>query len=193
MDSRLALYHADVFMKKEIGTAEQLQKLYDQIQHAKNSGASEIGKSNDGCWRSFTKYKDDSWLLEAVQEMTKQAAEYYFDIDESFLAHVPEKRIKINYWTNVNQPGASNVIHNHEKDTFAACFYLQADGTGPITFVNPANLLSNCNPASPFTRCLSFEPEDNQLILWPAWVPHEVEINKSNKERINLAFSIQVV
>lgn len=192
MDGRVALYHSDIFMKDNVGTPEQIKDLYDQIRNAQMNGSSEIKKSNDGCWRSFAKYKNDSWLLESVQEMTKKAAEFYFETDESFLNHVPEKKIKVNYWTNVNSPGAKNVLHNHEKDTFAACFYLQAKGTGTITFVNPANLLSNCNPASPFTRCLGFEPEDNQLILWPAWVPHEVDANLSDKDRINIAFSIQV-
>jgi len=192
MDGRVALYHSDIFIRDNLGTSEQLKDLYDQIQEAKTSNKEEISRSNDGCFRTTKKYKNDDWLMAAVQDMTKKAAEYYFETDESFLQHVPDKKIKINYWTNVNQPGASNVIHNHEKDSFAAVFYLQAEGTGDISFVNPANLLSNCNPASPFTRCLNFSPEDNQLILWPAWVPHEVYPNPSDKERINIVFSIQL-
>jgi len=192
MDGRVALYHSDIFIRKNLATPEQLKDLYDQVQQVKNSNKGALLRSNDGCFRTNEKYSRDTWLLDAVQDMTKKAAEYYFDIDESFLEHVPNKKIKINYWTNVNQPGASNVIHNHEKDTFAAVFYLQAEDTGTITFVNPANILSGCNPASPFTRALSFVPEDNQLILWPAWVPHEVDPNPSDKERINIVFSIRL-
>jgi hypothetical protein len=28
--------------------------------------------------------------------------------------------------------------------------------------------------------------------MWPAWVPHEVDPNYSNKERINLTFDITI-
>jgi len=192
MDGRIALYHSDIFIKKNVGTPEQLTDLYNQIKATQNKNINPMAQNNDDCWRSSSKYDNDDWLVDAVMEMTKMASEYYFDFDESFLHHVPKKSIKINYWTNVNSPGAKNVLHNHQEDTFAAVFYLQANETGNIIFVNPANLLSQCNPASPFTRCLSLAPEDNQIILWPAWVPHEVDINPSDKERINIAFSIKV-
>ena len=33
-------------------------------------------------------------------------------------------------------------------------------------------------------------PKDGLLILWPGWVPHEVEENKSDQQRINLAWGI---
>lgn len=192
MDGRIALYHSDIFIRKNVGTPEQLKDLYNQIKNAQAKDISPMAQSNDDCWRSSLKYDNDTWLMEAVMEMTKMAAEFYFQTDESFLHHVPKKNIKINYWTNVNSPGAKNVLHNHQEDSFAAVFYLQAEDTGDIVFTNPANLLSQCNPASPFTRGLSLTPQDNEIILWPAWVPHEVEINPSNKERINLAFSIRL-
>lgn len=192
MDGRIALYHSDIFTRNNVGTSEQINDLYNQIKLAQQENRNPMVLNNDDCWRSSAKYPNDNWLMEAVKEMTQLAAEYYFSLDESFLHHVPDKTIKVNYWTNVNSPGAKNVLHNHQEDTFAAVFYLQAKDTGNLIYTNPANLLSQCNPASPFSRGLSIEPEDNQLILWPAWVPHEVEANPSNKERINLAFSIRI-
>jgi Xaa-Pro aminopeptidase len=32
--------------------------------------------------------------------------------------------------------------------------------------------------------------QDGDLILWPAWVPHEVETNFSDRERVNIVFDI---
>jgi len=29
------------------------------------------------------------------------------------------------------------------------------------------------------------------LILWPGWMPHETEVNTSDKYRINIAFNIR--
>jgi hypothetical protein len=55
---------------------------------------------------------------------------------------------------------------------------------------NPANKLSECNPGSPYTGDVYIDPKDGDLFLWPAWVPHEVDVNKSDKQRINIAFNL---
>ena len=57
-------------------------------------------------------------------------------------------------------------------------------------FYNPANTLQQCNKFSPFIRKTGIMPKDGLLILWPGWVPHEVEETKSNQQRINLAWGI---
>ena len=30
---------------------------------------------------------------------------------------------------------------------------------------------------------MGLEPKDGMLVIWPGWVPHEVEENKSDKQR----------
>ena len=35
--------------------------------------------------------------------------------------------------------------------------------------------------------------KDGDLLIWPAWVPHFVEENKSNKQRINIASNIKLI
>ena len=192
MDSRLSLFHSDLFLRKNIGTKDQLDDLRKQILETKNTEGTGLTENNPNCWRSNANYQNLDWLMKATQELTMKAAEYYFEMDEFFRGYVTQKRININYWTNVNDAGGGNVLHTHEKDCFAAVYYLDAEDTGLIHFSNPANVLNQCNRHSPFTRAMSLPPEDNSLILWPAWIPHEVEVNSSNKQRINLAFSIMV-
>lgn len=192
MDSRLSLFHSDLFLRRDIGTKDQIDDLRRQILETKNTQGTALTENNPNCWRSNANYQNLDWLMKATQELTMRAAEYYFEMDEFFKGYVTQKRININYWTNVNDPGGGNVLHTHEKDCFAAVYYLDAEDTGLIHFSNPANVLNQCNRRSPFTRSMSLPPEDNSLILWPAWIPHEVEVNQSNKQRINLAFSIMV-
>ena len=71
-------------------------------------------------------------------------------------------------------------------------YYLQGSGTGDLILANPANVLADCNLDAPYTHDMAFSPKDGDLILWPAWVPHEVEPNLSDKERINIAFNINI-
>ena len=49
-----------------------------------------------------------------------------------------------------------------------------------------------CSNISPMTRSVAVQPEDGDLFVWPGWVPHEVVPNPSQRQRINIAFSIQV-
>ena len=53
--------------------------------------------------------------------------------------------------------------------------------------------MHDCNQKTPFVRDFTIEPKDGDLLVWPAWVPHFVEENKSNKQRINIATNINLV
>ena len=35
-------------------------------------------------------------------------------------------------------------------------------------------------------------PKDGDLFIWPAWIPHKVDRNESDRQRINLAFNINI-
>ena len=95
-------------------------------------------------------------------------------------------------WTNVNEPNSTNDIHTHKEFSFACTYYLQGTNTGKLTFINPANILNECNLKSPFVRNYSVEPKDGDLFIWPAWIPHKVDRNESDRQRINLAFNINI-
>jgi uncharacterized protein (TIGR02466 family) len=188
---RVAQFKSDFFVAKH-GTAQQIEDLKLQILAAKDADEYPMQLNNDNCWRSNAKYKNIEWLTDFVKDATAYACEHYFAHDSTFKELVKERAINWNYWTNVNEPGSINVMHSHVEDSFAAVYYVQGKNTGPLKFVNPANILTNCNARSPFVRDCVVHPSDGELILWPAWVPHEVLRNESTRQRINLAFSIQV-
>ena len=95
-------------------------------------------------------------------------------------------------WVNINEPNSKNILHAHKDHMFACVYYLQGTDTGAITFQNPVNLLVDCSILSPFVRRFGHTPKDGDLILWPAWVPHEVEVNTSDRQRINITSNINV-
>tara|TARA_B110000503_G_scaffold54500_1_gene87556 strand:+ start:2237 stop:2812 length:576 start_codon:yes stop_codon:yes gene_type:complete len=188
---RIAQFKSDFFVTKH-GTKDQIEDLKAQILTAKEVDIDPMRMNNENCWRSNTKYKNIEWLTDFVRDATAYACEHYFSHDSTFKELVPERRIGWDYWTNVNEPGSINVMHSHVADSFVAVYYIQGKNTGPLKFVNPANILTNCNPRSPFVRDCLVYPSDGELVLWPGWVPHEVLRNESDRQRINLAFSIQV-
>ena len=182
---------ADVFIEN-VGTSEQIERLKKEALAEKISNPAGVMFTNENCWRSQFQYSDISWLLEALGKLVNQAIDYYDGLDPLFTEKLKFYNTPtIDHWTNINAPMGKNSLHNHGAYHFVACYYVQAEGTGDIVFHNPANLLEECNPNSPFVSRIGITPKNGDLIVWPAWVPHEVDINTSENSRINIAFNIK--
>ena len=187
----ISLYEAFLDSSTGVGNDDQVFNLSQQIEQARNT-ASTVN-TNDNCWRSTKKFSNIDWLLKEITLKVFNAIDYYSEKDKVFsdaFRQIDKKTLNINYWTNINKPGSKNVMHSHKSAIFSGVYYLQGTGTGSLRILNPANMLGECNNLSPFTRDFYYEPKDRDLILWPSWLPHEVDTNTSNKERINIAYDI---
>jgi uncharacterized protein (TIGR02466 family) len=189
--ARVNLFRSDFFVSR-VGNEDQITNLKQQMLVAQENNVDKIANSNDRCWRSTVKYDGIDWLLDGVKTLAEEAIDYYSNLDSTFKEHIVERHINLDYWSNINKPASKNVLHSHVADSFAAVYYIQGTKTGPLKFINPANVLNDCNTISPFVREVLVHPHDGELILWPAWVPHEVEVNQSDRDRMNVAFTLQV-
>jgi len=187
----IALCRADLF-KVNVGTPQQIRDLVTEILQVKTDNPQGIAKSNGECWRFNNPCKDIDWLMHHVLNLLNEAVEFYDSYDKIFSARHKSNLVQVDYWANVNEPGSRNSVHSHKQAQFSAVYYLQSTGTGILRFTNPANIMSECNTASPFTADSAIDPTEGDLILWPSWMPHEVETNFSNQARINLAFDLKV-
>lgn len=183
------LFRADLFIKKNVGSVEQRKKLLAKIEKFKTTRQS-MDFSNDLCQRYSFDIFSVPWLQYEINDSVSSAINFYKNKDLFFDNFILEKNIFINSWVNINQPRSKNNIHDHRSAQFSGVYYIQSSTTGNLNFINPANILSDCSPGSPFVREFSFSPTEGDLILWPSWIPHEVEYNFSDKERINIAFDI---
>lgn len=175
------ILQADLFIQAEVGTAEQctsiIQTLYEYKEMLPLSS-----QSNDGCWRISNPRLKINWLWDTVTQIYKEAQHQY---------SIPEHELDIFYWANINSPMSRNVFHAHKDAVMSGVYYLQATNTGDLRFTNPANMLGDCNQYAPFADDSIFKPSDGDLIMWPSWMPHEVEPNCSTVDRVNIAFDIK--
>ncbi len=105
-----------------------------------------------------------------------------------------------NYWLNVNNRGDFNRPHSHGFSTLAGVFYIKAPlGSGKLVLRNPIQahgfcidekFIKNWNAFNSITW--EIEPEENKLLLWPAWIDHYTFPNTTNDERISIAFNVDV-
>ena len=190
------LFYSDLFTKNNVGTKKQRKDLLDKIYYLKKNNINSVDENNEGCFRSTYEYdKELDWLRETIRDFIVDISKFYIEHDKTYKDKISqeEQKVDMSFWTNVNEPGSINVLHSHKGESFACTYNLQTAGTGNLVFRNPANILNDCNSKSPFVRYMSIEPKDGDLLVWPAWIPHEVEINKSDKQRINIASNIKLV
>ena len=177
--------------RSNVGTDEQVRQLKDEIMHYCTTQPS-ASFSNQGCWRGVQQLESIDFLLKNIEEMFKESIEYYASKDQLF-SNFKNLDFQIHYWSNVNPPRSRNVLHSHKPGILSGVYYIQGQGTGALRIINPANLQGECNPQSPFTRDFFFNPKDKDLIMWPSWLPHEVEPNNTEKARINIAYDVRFI
>jgi uncharacterized protein (TIGR02466 family) len=190
MHRKIVLFRSDLFHKSNVGSDLQRSKIITDLYNLKNT-SKEIDNSNTGCIRLFKPQLEIHWLYDEIYQLISKAIDFYDEEDIIFKSKRKDN-IDITYWANINSKGSRNVFHSHKENNFSLIYYVQAEGTGALRFANHSNLLGDCNNTSPFVRDFEIFPKNGDLFLWPSYVPHEVETNMSNVDRINLAFNINL-
>ena len=100
-------------------------------------------------------------------------------------------------WLNVNDSRqCMNTQHVH-GEVFSGVFYLQApEGSGKLSIVNPGinrmwkggELISQKNNSQ--EKLFVLNPVEGNIILFPSYLPHSVETNDHDEERISISFNI---
>ena len=103
-------------------------------------------------------------------------------------------------WLNVNDSRqCMNSEHVH-GEVFSGVFYLQApEGSGKLSLVNPGmnKMWKGCNltnQKNQFTgENIRIDPVEGNIILFPSYLPHSVETNDHDEERISISFNVIIL
>jgi len=162
-----------------------LNYLYDEILNHSKNYPNETRSSNNGYQsKSF----NDEYFNNKIKEYIPQRSDLKI------------KNFNIDTWANINYPGASNDPHEHLNTGgfLSGVLYVKVPkNSGNIVFHDPRHYMqiysepllyyNNCNAIS------SYFPLENELLLFPYWLVHSVEENKSNENRISIAFNINYI
>jgi uncharacterized protein (TIGR02466 family) len=102
----------------------------------------------------------------------------------------------MNSWINIAEKGVKHDYHAHPGYTIAGVYYFRvSDEQGGICFNNPNLMIYNAH--FPEGRCspqsVELIPKDGDIVLFPAWLQHSTHENKTDEERISIAFNINFI
>ena len=175
------------------GFDEIQNQLIDYAYQFKNKNPEGVKISNNGGWQSPNfDVNDENDLL---QSFIINCLSNFPNIDKSI-------NFDVDAWININKPGAYNVKHDHPGCDLAGVLWVKAPkNSGEIVFEAPYQFQAfkeiksyndefknSCNVDQNYY----FPPNEGTMLVFPSHLPHQVEENKSNEDRISISFNIRL-
>jgi len=131
--------------------------------------------------------------------LQKFTNEYLKEWDFSF--NIKPEFVIDETWINISPPGAYQEVHVHivppsnninGYPLFSGVFYIEVfENSGDLVLKNPNNInLYNIPKSSKNSILFNISPKQQHLIMFPSYLEHSVNRNKSNQKRISISFNI---
>ena len=171
------------------------EEMFKYIKDHQNKDLIGINKSNIKGWHS----KDFDLNDNAPQNFISFILSHIEQVMVDMNWDKQKQTAKINnMWAIINTGGSANLRHQHGNSTISGAYYVRApENCGDIIFYDPrpAPVYSYPNAISPNTlnaQVNGISPKEGALVLFPSYLDHSVNENKSAFERIVISFNIVV-
>ena len=102
-----------------------------------------------------------------------------------------------NMWANINHPGGFNRPHIHPNSLWSGVYYVKTPkDCGHLKLEDPKTRAEMVMPKRTqdqlpqyLWREVHYEPVAGRCIMFPSWLNHTVELNRSNDIRISVSFN----
>ncbi len=101
-----------------------------------------------------------------------------------------------NYWLHVTAPGELTQSHSHKPTLLSGVYYIdKPENSGDLVFVdlnqfhdyNPKSLPGEVDPIT--SPQVIFKGDEGTMFIFPAWLPHKVPRNNSDRDRVSASFN----
>ena len=197
--NREILFPTPIYFKMVKDPKKMNKDLFSRIKAWSKKDKGEEKTNAGGGWHSPTNmnFKDEYKPL--ITELFAMQEEVYKD-------YGMEPRPGLgNMWANINYPGAYNKQHMHPNSQWSGVYYVKVPKNCGSLFVEdprpgPNILLPRRVKGIPkqLWRVVIYPAIEGQIIMFPSWLPHGVQINDSKEKgekgwRVSISFNfIQV-
>ena len=150
-----------------------------------------VSKTNYNGWHSTTDMGKKPEYQELVTELMRMQKEIYDNEHLDRYARLGNMR------ANINPPGGMNMPHIHPNALFSGVYYVKSqpncgrlkiiDSRPGVQYNMP--MRKPGDPGKDLWRDINIEPVTGRIVMFPAWLWHGVEENKSNDIRISVSFN----
>ena len=198
--NREILFPTPIYMKMVKDPQKMNKYLFPLIKAWSKKDKSEEKTNAGGGWHSPTDMNHKKEYKPLITELFDMQNEIFKDYGMK-----PKPGLG-NMWANINYPGSYNKQHMHPNSQWSGVYYIKVPkNSGTLWIEDPRpgpNLIMPRrleNLPKALWRAVKYPALEGQLIMFPSWVPHGVEINKSKEKgekgwRVSVSFNfIQVV
>ena len=176
---------------KDFPDSEKLNKYLEPkiIQWSQQNKG--VSKTNAGGWHSETDMNTKKEYDPLTRELFNMQEEIYQK------ENLSRKPVCGNMWANINYPGCFNRPHLHPNSLFSGVYWIKTPiKSGNLMLYDPRPGIHTTMPnrkegkmPPELWREIHYEPVAGRIIMFPAWLWHEVRINESNDTRISVSFN----
>ena len=171
-------------------------KMFRYIKSLQKKDQSGINRSNLLGWHS----KDFDLELKQPRFFVNSISPQLNSVLTDMGWDIKNQEIKITgMWAVINKKNSSNAMHIHSNNYISAAYYVKAPvNCGDIVFYDPRFAATYRYPKISKTNKLnsnivSFQPKEGMLVLFPSYLQHSVNVNKTDEERIVISFNINLI
>ena len=176
---------------QEVSNAVELNQYLEQKILQWSQQDKGVSKTNAGGWHSTT----DMNRKEEYNVLTKELFNMQEEIFKKEL--LAQKPVLGNMWANINYPGNFNRPHLHPNALFSGVYWIKApEKSGDLMLYEPRQGAQCTMPnrkegklPPELWREVHYTPRAGTIVMFPAWLWHEVRTNQSNDIRISVSFN----
>jgi len=176
---------------QEVSNAVELNQYLEQKILQWSQQDKGVSKTNAGGWHSTT----DMNRKEEYNVLTKELFNMQEEIFKKEL--LAQKPVLGNMWANINYPGNFNRPHLHPNSLFSGVYWVKApEKSGNLMLYEPRPGVHTTMPSRKegklppeLWREVHYTPRAGTIVMFPAWLWHEVRTNQSNDIRISVSFN----
>ena len=177
---------------KEVSNAVELNNhLEKNILQWQKEDPKGVSKTNVNGWHSQTDMNRKHEYDPLSKELFAMQEEIF---EKEFLTQKP---VLGNMWANINYPGGFNRPHLHPNALFSGVYWIKApEKSGKLMLYEPRPGVHTTMPnrkkgklPPQLWREIHYTPKAGMIVMFPAWLWHEVRPNQSNDLRISVSFN----
>jgi uncharacterized protein (TIGR02466 family) len=99
-------------------------------------------------------------------------------------------------WIAITPPGGKHIVHNHPNSLLSGVFYFSVPDQSSINFYVESPIFKNFKFCFDYTlstehnkQLVNVPVQQSDIVIFPSWVDHNVDVNTSDQARIIIGFN----